>query len=52
MHHDRQPRRLRQGDELPDDFGTRPGDTLSFGAGSYIRAFEAEEFRQFVARPD
>jgi hypothetical protein len=52
MHHDRQPRRLRQGDELPDDFGTRPGDTLSFGAGSYIRAFEAEEFRQFVARPE
>jgi len=46
------PRYLRQGDELPDDFGTRPGDTLTFGAGSYIRAFSAEEFRQFTDRPD
>jgi len=46
------PRHLRQGDELPDDFGTRPGDTLTFGAGSYIRAFNAEEFRQFTDRPD
>jgi hypothetical protein len=49
---DNPPRYLRQGDELPDDFGTRPGDTLTFGAGSYIRAFTAEEFRQFTARPD
>jgi hypothetical protein len=39
---DNPPRYLRQGDELPDDFGTRPGDTLTFGAGSYIRAFNAE----------
>ncbi len=46
------PRYLRQGDELPDDFGTRPGDTLTFGAGSYIRAFSAEEFRQFTDQPD
>jgi hypothetical protein len=46
------PRYLRQGDELPDDFGTRPGDTLTFGAGSYIRAFSTEEFRQFTNRPD
>jgi hypothetical protein len=46
------PRYLRQGDELPDDFGTRPGDTLTFGAGSYIRAFSAEEFRQFTDWPD
>jgi hypothetical protein len=47
------PRHLRQGDELPDDFGTRPGDTLTFGAGSYIRAFDTEEFRQFAHhRPD
>jgi hypothetical protein len=46
------PRYLRQGDELPDDFGTRPGDTLTFGAGSYIRAFSTEEFRQFTDRPD
>jgi hypothetical protein len=46
------PRYLRQGDELPDDFGTRPGDTLTFGAGPYIRAFNAEEFRQFTDRPD
>jgi hypothetical protein len=46
------PRHLRQGDQLPDDFGTRPGDTLTFGAGSYIRAFTTQEFRQFTARPD
>jgi hypothetical protein len=52
MHPDTQPRHLRQGDELPDDFGTRPGDTLTFGSGSYIRAFSAEEFRQFTNRPD
>jgi hypothetical protein len=51
MHADNQPRHLYQGDELPDDFGTRPGDTLTFSAGSYIRAFSAEEFRQFVDRP-
>jgi hypothetical protein len=31
---------------------TRPGDTLTFGAGSYIRAFSTEEFRQFTDRPD
>jgi hypothetical protein len=52
MHHDHEPRHLGQGDVLPDDFGTRSGDTLSFGAGSYIRAFDADEFRQFVDRPD
>jgi hypothetical protein len=46
------PRHFHQGDELPDDFGTRPGDTLTFGAGSYIRAFNAEEFRQFTDRPE
>jgi hypothetical protein len=46
------PRHLRQGDKLPDDFGTRPGDTLTFSAGSYIRAFGVEEFRQFTDRPD
>jgi hypothetical protein len=51
MHHDISPRQLHQGDELPDDFGSRPGDTLTFGAGSYIRAFNAEEFRQFTEQP-
>ncbi len=52
MHPHSPPRYLRQGDELPDDFGTRPGDTFTFGAGSYIRAFDAEEFPQFTDRPD
>ncbi len=52
MHRDHSPRQLHQGDELPDDFGSRPGDILTFGAGSYIRAFNAEEFRQFTDRPN
>lgn len=26
-----EPRSLLQGDELPDDLGTRPGDTLNLG---------------------
>ena len=51
MDPDKQPRRLHQGDELPEDFGTRPGDTLDLGSGSYIRAFSTEEFRQFAERP-
>jgi hypothetical protein len=52
MDSDKQPRHLRQGDELPDDFGARPGDSLDLGSGSYIRAFGTDEFRQFTKRPN
>jgi hypothetical protein len=48
---DELPRQLGEDDELPDDFGSRIGDTLSFGSGSYIRAISAEEARrQFAPR--
>jgi hypothetical protein len=41
------PRQLGEDDELPDDFGSRVGDTLTFGSGSYVRAISAEEARRF-----
>ena len=43
MEPDERPRQLGEEDELPDDFGSRIGDTLTFGSGSYIRAISAEE---------
>ena len=39
-------RQLGEDDELPDDFGSRVGDTLTFGSGSYVRAISAEEARR------
>ncbi len=52
MRPDDLPRHLSEDDELPDDFGTRPGDTLTFGSGSYIRAVSANEAHRFMQRPD
>jgi hypothetical protein len=47
---DELPRQLGEDDELPD-FGSRIGDTLTFGSGSYIRAISADEARrQFPPR--
>jgi hypothetical protein len=52
MEPDQTPRQLGEDDELPDDFGSRIGDTLHFGgSGSYIRTVSAEEARrQFEPR--
>jgi len=44
-------RHLGAEDELPDDFGTRPGDTLTFGSGSYVRALSVGEAHQFTQEP-
>jgi hypothetical protein len=46
MEPDERPRQLGEEDELPDDFGSRVGDTLTFGSGSYVRAISAEEARR------
>jgi hypothetical protein len=46
MEPDETPRQLGEDDELPDDFGSRIGDTLTFGSGSYVRAISAEEARR------
>jgi len=47
MEPDERPRQLGEDDELPDDFGSRIGDTLTFGgSGSYIRTISAEEARR------
>jgi hypothetical protein len=46
MARDELPRQLGEDDELPDDFGSRVGDTLTFGSGSYVRAISAEEARR------
>jgi hypothetical protein len=44
MEPDERPRQLGEDDELPDDFGSRVGDTLTFGgSGSYIRTISADE---------
>ncbi|HEV8653849.1 MAG TPA: HNH endonuclease signature motif containing protein [Actinomycetes bacterium] len=51
MHRDEFPRHLGEEDELPEDFGTRPGDTLAFGSGSYVRTLSAEEARRFMQQP-
>jgi hypothetical protein len=50
MEPDEMPRQLGEGDELPDDFGSRVGDTLTFGgSGSYIRTISADEARSRLA---
>jgi hypothetical protein len=46
---DELPRQLGEDDEPPDDFGSRIGDTLTFGSGSYIRAISADEARRRLA---
>jgi hypothetical protein len=46
MEPDQTPRQLGEDDELPDDFGSRIGDTLTFGSGSYIRTISAAEARR------
>ena len=46
------PRHRGEGDELPDDFGTRPGDTLAFGSGSFIRTLGSDDAQRFLQRPD
>jgi hypothetical protein len=46
MEPDETPRQLGEDDELPDDFGSRVGDTLTFGSGSYIRTISADEARR------
>jgi hypothetical protein len=43
MEPDQTPRQLGEDDELPDDFRSRVGDTLTFGSGSYIRTISADE---------
>jgi hypothetical protein len=43
MESDELPRQLGEDDEPPDEFGSRIGDTLTFGSGSYIRAISADE---------
>jgi hypothetical protein len=50
MEPDETPRQLGEGNELPDDFGSRIGDTLTFGgSGSYIRTINADEARRRLA---
>src|SRR6266536_6174192 len=50
MEPDETPRQLGEDDELPDDLGSRIGDTLTFGgSGSYIRAISADEARRRFA---
>jgi hypothetical protein len=51
MARDELPRQLGENDELPDDFGSRIGDTLTFGSGSYIRAISAEGARRRFPQP-
>lgn len=47
MEPDERSRQLGEDDELPDDFGSRIGDTLAFGgSGSYIRTISADEARR------
>ncbi len=47
MEPDETPRQLGKDDELPDDFGSRVGDTLTFGgSGSYVRTISADEARR------
>src|SRR6266511_250675 len=47
MEPDETPRQHGEDDELPDDFGSRIGDTLTFGgSGSYIRTISADEARR------
>jgi hypothetical protein len=47
MEPDETPRQLGEDDELPDDFGSQVGDTLTFGgSGSYIRTISADEARR------
>jgi hypothetical protein len=51
MEPDQTPRQLGEDDELPDDFGSRTGDTLTFGSGSYVRTISADQARrQFAPR--
>src|SRR6266702_723848 len=46
MEPDETPRELGEDDELPEDFGSQIGDTLTFGgSGSYIRTISADEAR-------
>src|SRR6266542_1675317 len=45
---DELPRQLGEDDELPD-FGSRIGDTLTFGSGSYIRTISADEASRRLA---
>jgi hypothetical protein len=50
MEPDETPRHLDEDDELPDDFGSRIGDTLTFGgSGSHIRTISADEARRRMA---
>ena len=49
---DELPRHRGEDDELPDDFGTRPGDTLTFGSGSFIRTLSSDDPHQFMQRPN
>jgi hypothetical protein len=49
---DELPRHRGEDDELPDDFGSRPGDTLSFGSGSFIRTLSSDDAHRFLQRPD
>jgi len=51
MEPDQTPRRLGEDDELPDDFGGRIGDTLTFGSGSYIRTVSGDEARRRFPQP-
>jgi hypothetical protein len=46
---DELPHQLGEDDELPDDFGSRIGDTLTFGSGSYVRTVSADEARRRLA---
>ena len=52
MGSDQVPRHRGEDDELPDDFGARPGDTLTFGSGSFIRTLSSDDAHQFLQRPD
>jgi hypothetical protein len=49
MEPDQTPRQLGEDDELPDDFGSRVGDTLTFGSGSYMSTVSADEARRRLA---
>ncbi|SRR6266540_1261488 len=46
MEPDELPRQLGEDDELPDDFGSRIGDTLIFRSGVYARVISADDARR------
>jgi hypothetical protein len=49
MEPDELPRQLGEDDELPDDFGSRIGDMLTFRSGAYARVISADEAHRLAS---